>query len=153
MAPRILTFSVAIGADYSDYVKSIATCAPTFFGYIISVLASVFSFIKFLRFFSQWIEKVRYKSLLWIIAKSSYVISFYFFFLKIWEKWKYFLWIMFNFNTYDLPALFSSPPMSDLESLNLVRFIIYFFFCQEKVIPSLYQKFYLVPQGNLLVST
>ena len=30
-----------MGADYSFYVKSIATCAPTFFGYIISVLASV----------------------------------------------------------------------------------------------------------------
>ena len=31
-----------MGADYSFYVKSIATCAPTFFGYIISVLASVY---------------------------------------------------------------------------------------------------------------
>ena len=30
-----------MGAKYSFYVKSIATCAPTFFGYIISVLASV----------------------------------------------------------------------------------------------------------------
>ena len=30
-----------MGADYSFYVKSIATNAPTFFGYIISVLASV----------------------------------------------------------------------------------------------------------------
>ena len=29
-------------ADYSFYVKSIANCAPTFFGYIISVLAGVF---------------------------------------------------------------------------------------------------------------
>ena len=28
-----------MGADYSFYVKSIATYAPTFFGYIISVLA------------------------------------------------------------------------------------------------------------------
>ena len=32
-----------MGADYSFYVKSIATCALTFFGYIISVLASVLS--------------------------------------------------------------------------------------------------------------
>ena len=36
-----MIFSIAMGADYSFYVKSIATCAPTFFGYIISVLASV----------------------------------------------------------------------------------------------------------------
>ena len=41
-APRISIFSIAMGADYSFYVKSIASCAPTFFGYIISVLASVF---------------------------------------------------------------------------------------------------------------
>ena len=30
-----------MGAEYLPYVKSIATYAPTFFGYIISVLASV----------------------------------------------------------------------------------------------------------------
>ena len=41
MAPRILIFSIAMGANYSFYVKSIATCAPTFFGLFISVLASV----------------------------------------------------------------------------------------------------------------
>ena len=41
MAPRILVFSIAMGADYSFYVKSIATYALTFFGYIILVLASV----------------------------------------------------------------------------------------------------------------
>ena len=40
-APRILIFSITMGADYSFYVKFIATRAPTFFGYIISVLASV----------------------------------------------------------------------------------------------------------------
>ena len=40
-APRILIFSIGMGADYSFYVKSIATCTSTFFGYIISVLASV----------------------------------------------------------------------------------------------------------------
>ena len=33
-APRILIFSIAIGADYSFYVKSIATCDPTFLVYI-----------------------------------------------------------------------------------------------------------------------
>ena len=37
-APRIL---IAMGADYSFYVKSIAAFALTFLGYIISVLASV----------------------------------------------------------------------------------------------------------------
>ena len=40
-APRILIFSIAMDADNSFYVKFIATEAPTFFGYIISVLASV----------------------------------------------------------------------------------------------------------------
>jgi hypothetical protein len=42
-APKISIFSIAMCADFSFYVKSIATCAPTFFGYIISVLASVSS--------------------------------------------------------------------------------------------------------------
>ena len=41
-APRTLIFSTAMGANYSFYVKSIAICALTFFGYIISVLASVY---------------------------------------------------------------------------------------------------------------
>ena len=41
MAPRILIFSIAMGFDYSFYVKFIATWAPTFFGYIISVLVNV----------------------------------------------------------------------------------------------------------------
>ena len=39
MTPRIFIFSIVI-ADYSFYVKSISTCALTFFGYIISVLTS-----------------------------------------------------------------------------------------------------------------
>ena len=41
MASRILIFSIAMGANYSFYEKSIATFSLTFFGYIISVLASV----------------------------------------------------------------------------------------------------------------
>ena len=41
MAPRILIFLIIPGAEYLSYVKSIATFALTFFGYIISVLASV----------------------------------------------------------------------------------------------------------------
>ena len=40
-APRILIFSIAMGAEHLSYVKSIATFALTFYGYIISVLASV----------------------------------------------------------------------------------------------------------------
>ena len=40
-APRILIFSIVLGAEYLSHVKSIATFALTFFGYIISVLASV----------------------------------------------------------------------------------------------------------------
>ena len=35
-------FSIFLGAEYLSYVKSIATFALTFFGYIISVLANVY---------------------------------------------------------------------------------------------------------------
>ena len=45
-APMILIFSIAMGAEYLSYVKSIATFAPTFYGYIISVLANVLSAFK-----------------------------------------------------------------------------------------------------------
>ena len=40
MAPRILIFSIAMGAEYLSYVKSIATFALTLYGHIILVLAS-----------------------------------------------------------------------------------------------------------------
>ena len=40
-APRILIFSIAMGADYSFYVKSIATYAPAFLRHNNSVLARV----------------------------------------------------------------------------------------------------------------
>ena len=36
-----MIFSIAMGAEYLPYVKYIATFAPTFYGYIISALASV----------------------------------------------------------------------------------------------------------------
>ena len=36
-----MIFSIAMGAEFLSYVKFIATFAPTFYGYIISVLASV----------------------------------------------------------------------------------------------------------------
>ena len=42
-APRIFIFSIALGAEYSFYVKSIATNAPTFGGNNDSVLAIVSS--------------------------------------------------------------------------------------------------------------
>ena len=41
MAPRILIFSIAMVANYSFYVKSIATYAPAFFWYNNSILARV----------------------------------------------------------------------------------------------------------------
>ena len=41
-APRILIFSIVLGGKYLSYVKSIATFALTFLGYVISVLASVY---------------------------------------------------------------------------------------------------------------
>ena len=47
-----MIFSIAMGAEYLSYVKSIATFAPTFYGYIISFLASVSSF-DFGRFLKQ----------------------------------------------------------------------------------------------------
>ena len=37
-----MIFSIAMGAAYLSNVKSIDTFAPTFYGYIISVLASVY---------------------------------------------------------------------------------------------------------------
>ena len=40
-APRILIFSIAMGADYSFYVKSTATYAPAFLGSNNLVLARV----------------------------------------------------------------------------------------------------------------
>ena len=43
MAPRILIFSITIGASYLFYVKSIATYAPAFLVYNISVLARVYN--------------------------------------------------------------------------------------------------------------
>ena len=42
----MLIFSIAMDADYSFYVKFIATYVPTLFGFIISVLAMVPSLYK-----------------------------------------------------------------------------------------------------------
>jgi hypothetical protein len=44
-APRILIFSIAMGADSSFYLKSIDAYAPAFLGYNNSVLARVVSLI------------------------------------------------------------------------------------------------------------
>ena len=62
MAPRILTFSIAMCANYSFYVKSIATCAPTFLGYIISVL-TVSQYV-FVHMFHKMHENLRGEHLL-----------------------------------------------------------------------------------------
>ena len=56
MAPRILIFSIAMGADNSFYVKFIATFAPTFFRYIISVLAIVYTVTVSAHFFADTVE-------------------------------------------------------------------------------------------------
>ena len=40
-APRILIFSIVLGAEYLFYLESIATYAPAFLGYNISALARV----------------------------------------------------------------------------------------------------------------
>ena len=42
-APRIFIFSIVLSAEYLSNVKFIATRAPIFFGYTISVIASVIS--------------------------------------------------------------------------------------------------------------
>ena len=43
-----MIFSIAMGAEYLSNVKSIATFAPTFYGYIIPALASVLLVRQFL---------------------------------------------------------------------------------------------------------
>ena len=54
MAPIILIFSIAMDADNSFYVKLFATEALTFFGYNISVLASVhYPELGFLKLFAK----------------------------------------------------------------------------------------------------
>ena len=40
-APRILIFSIVLGAEYSSYLKSIVSYAPAFLGYNNLVLAIV----------------------------------------------------------------------------------------------------------------
>ena len=67
-APRILIFSIAMGAHYSFYVKSIATYAPALLGYNNSVLARVthhFTFSQcktnsFVDKFSQKLHELKY---------------------------------------------------------------------------------------------
>ena len=41
MAPRIFIFSIVLGAEYLSYVKTIATYAPKFVGFIISILTNM----------------------------------------------------------------------------------------------------------------
>ena len=53
-----LIFSIVLGAEYLSYVKFIATYALTFFGYIISVLASVccpcLLYVRTMLFLGSW---------------------------------------------------------------------------------------------------
>ena len=44
MAPRILIFSIAMGADYSFELNSIETYAPQFFGHNNLFLGSVYTY-------------------------------------------------------------------------------------------------------------
>ena len=60
-APRILIFSIVMGADYSFYVKSIATYAPAFLRHNNSVLARLCLFLKF----SQNFSVVPYRAVLY----------------------------------------------------------------------------------------
>ena len=60
MTPRILIFSIAMDADNSFYLKFIPTYAPTFFGYIISVLAIVHHEISINKYFRQNFKDIFY---------------------------------------------------------------------------------------------
>ena len=61
-APRIFIFSIVLGAEYLSYVKPIATYAPTFFGYIISVLAIVLHFLERYTLYVSETNKNRWNS-------------------------------------------------------------------------------------------
>ena len=61
-----MIFSIAMGAEYLSYVKFIATEAPTFFGYMISVLASVQRFHE--TYFWYYWHKSIYHYEVWIIV-------------------------------------------------------------------------------------
>ena len=82
-APRILIISIAMSANNSFYVKSIATYAPTFFGYIILVLAND-HFIVFLlknKITVTWLLKtLKFQCRMWTLMPDS------FFFLWNWSR-------------------------------------------------------------------
>ena len=67
-APRILIFSIAMGANYSFYVKSIPTCAPTFFGYY----GDYFSLSQSERFVCP---KIMYDSIKSVTIHSSTIVE------------------------------------------------------------------------------
>ena len=68
MAAQIVIFSITMGADYSFYVKSIATYAPTFSRYNNSVLAIVNYNLLFGSFFVVKDNKKKWTS----ITKSDH---------------------------------------------------------------------------------
>ena len=68
MAPRILIL-IALGGNYLFCVKSIATFALTFFGYIISVLANVNSqFQNYESEFSQFFDQSEQVSFVYLLS-------------------------------------------------------------------------------------
>ena len=68
-----MIFLIAMGADYSFYVKPIATFALTFFGYIISVLASVVFFYLDNVLFKKPVTIHSTISLLWIVPVLHHI--------------------------------------------------------------------------------
>ena len=81
-----------MGVDYSFHVKSIATCAPTFFGYIISVLVSV----TVLYFFSVTLAfpfKFKCTSYTVNFLSLSFPLYFHFSCLFLLEEKRHQLWL------------------------------------------------------------
>ena len=60
-----------MGANYSFYVKSIAVCAPTFFGYIFSVLASVLLLFVDL-FIVTWFDNNHSAYVVYCVERKDY---------------------------------------------------------------------------------
>ena len=71
MAPRIFLFSIVLGDEYSFYVKSIATYAPTFLGYNNLVLAMVTRTYCYDALCMKWSEQA-YE----ILHKARFVLYF-----------------------------------------------------------------------------
>ena len=73
-APKIFIFSIVLGAEYLSYVKSIATDAPKYFGYNISVLANVRDVTKGKIQMQPWLYQLKDK--LDYLGETVYVLYF-----------------------------------------------------------------------------